>query len=227
MIQEHVLGDVVGIDQDGTMTIKAGAPSIERALLRKYRKCEIILEDGRRISPQRRRAIYAHIGEVDEFVNGIRTTEGMEEQKQFFKMEFMLKRMQGAERDMFSLSDCSMTTAREFQSSIIDFIVRNGIPTKISLLEHCDDIARYIYACTVNKRCCVCGQPCDLHHVEGDRVGMGSDRKDVHHLGRKCLPLCRTHHTECHNGEADFTAKYHLEPVKIDGKICKIYGLKK
>ena len=66
---------------------------------------------------------------------------------------------------------------------------------------------------------------CDLHHV--DQIGMGKDRNEVHHLGRRALPLCREHHTEILTiGLKAFTAKYHLEHVEIDKRICKTYKLK-
>lgn len=46
-------------------------------------------------------------------------------------------------------------------------------------------------------------------------------------LGRECLPLCREHHTELHKtGQDTFVGKYHLQPVKIDKEIAKVYGLK-
>lgn len=70
MVEEQITGKVVDIDADGTLTIKAGVPSIDRALLRQYKDCLIVLDDGRHISPVQRRKIYALIGEIDEYVNG-------------------------------------------------------------------------------------------------------------------------------------------------------------
>ena len=228
MVQEHVAGLITDIDENGTLTINACVPSIDRALLRQYRECTIILQDERRITPRQRAAIYALLGEVDEYVNGIRTDAGREEQKQLLKMEFMLKRMTDAERRMFSLSDCSVTTARAFIDFLIEFIIANDIPTKLRLSEQCEDIAQYVYACLVHKKCAVCGRHADLHHAEGSHVGSGFNREEVHHLGREALPLCREHHTECHSmPEAEFLEKYHLEPVKLDERLCKIYKLKK
>ena len=157
MIQEHILGTITDLSETGELTIKAGAPDIDRAVLRQYRTCEIILDDGRKISPQQRRKVYALLGEIDEYVNGIRTAEGVEEQKRLLKLEFMLKRMSKTERQLFSLADTDVTTAREFITFVIDFIVANDIPTRIPLLEQCEDIGRYVYACLVNKRCCICG----------------------------------------------------------------------
>lgn len=226
MIQEHVLGRIVDLSEDGTLTIKAGVPNLDRALLRKYTTCEVVLDDGRRISPSQRRKVYALLGEIDEYVNGMRTAEGIEEQKRLLKLDFMLKRMNGVERQLFSLSDTDVTTAREFITYIVDFIIANDIPTQIPLREQCEDIAQYTYACLMHKRCAVCGKHSDLHHV--DSVGMGNDREQVHHLGRLALPLCREHHTELHTmGNEAFMRRFHLLPVKIDARICKTYGLKK
>lgn len=228
MVQEHVAGLITDIDADGTLTINACVPSIDRALLRQYRECTIILQDERRITSRQRAAIYALLGEVDEYVNGIRTDAGREEQKQLLKMEFMLKRMTDAERRMFSLSDCSVTTASNFIDFLIEFIIANDIPVRFSLAEKAEDIGQYVYACLANKKCAVCGRHADLHHAEGSHVGNGFDRNEVHHLGREALPLCREHHTECHAmPEAEFLEKYHLEPVRLDERLCKIYRLKK
>jgi hypothetical protein len=118
------------------------------------------------------------------------------------------------------------TTATAFINYIIDFILKHDIPTRISLLENNDDIAHFVYACLANKKCCICGKHADLHHV--DAVGSGNNRNEIHHLGRLALPLCREHHTESHKaGQQSFMAKYHLEPIALDEKLCKIYGLKK
>lgn len=228
MVQEHVAGLITDIDADGTLTINACVPSIDRALLRQYRECTIILQDERRITPRQRAACYALLGEIDEYVNGIRSEAGMEEQKNFLKLDFMLKRMTDAERRMFSLSDCSVTTATAFITFLIEFILANDIPTKFPLVEKADDIGAYVYACLANKKCAVCGRHADLHHAEGSHVGSGFNRNEVHHLGREALPLCRAHHEEVHRtGEAEFLEKYHLEPVKLDERLCKIYKLKK
>lgn len=228
MVQEHISGIITDLDENGTLTINACVPDFQRALLRQYHECTIILQDGRTITPKQRAACYALLGEIDEYVNGIRSEAGREEQKNFLKLDFMLKRMTDAERRMFSLSDCSVTTASNFIDFLIEFIIANDIPVRFSLAEKAEDIGQYVYACLANKKCAVCGRHADLHHAEGSHVGSGFNRNEVHHLGREALPLCREHHTECHAmPEADFLEKYHLEPVKLDERLCKIYKLKK
>ena len=227
MIQEHVVGFIVDLLKDGTAVIKAKIPNIEQALRRGFLKVEIILWDGRRISPEQRRKCYALLGEIAEYTDGIRTAETVDEQKRLLKMEFMLKRMEATERRMFSLSDCDMSTAREFITYLIDFIIANDIPTRVPLIDNCDDIAAYMYACTMHRKCAVCGKAADIHHCEGSRIGAGVDRTKVHQLGRDVLPLCRVHHTECHSDETGFIKKYHLQKVKIDEALCKRLKFKK
>lgn len=222
MIQEHVVGFIVDLLKDGTAVIKAKIPNIEQALRRGFLKVEIILWDGRRISPEQRRKCYVLLGEIAEYTDGIRTADTVDEQKRLLKMEFMLRRMEATERRMFSLADCDMSTAREFITYLIDFIIANDIPTRVPLIDNCDDIAAYMYACTMHRKCAVCGKAADIHHCEGSRIGAGVDRAKVHQLGREVLPLCRAHHTECHTmPESDFVAKYHLQVVKLDEQLCK------
>lgn len=228
MIQEHVVGFIVDLLKDGTAIIRAQIPNIEQALRRGFLKVEIILWDGRRISPEQRRKCYALLGEIAEYTDGIRTAETVDEQKRLLKMEFMLKRMEATERRMFSLSDCDMSTAREFITYLIDFIIANDIPTRARLIDNCDDIAAYMYACTMHRKCAVCGKAADIHHCEGSRIGAGVDRDTAHQLGREVLPLCRVHHTELHAmPESEFIAKYHLQKVKLDEQLCKRLRFKK
>jgi hypothetical protein len=226
MVNEHTLGRIVDIDESGVATIKAPLPNLLHALDRHYDDVEIILPDGRRITPKQRRLCYLLLGGIAEYVDGIRNEETIEDAKQMMKMEFMLNRMKSQERRLFSLSNCDETTATCFITYLIDFIVKNDIPTSFSLLDNCEDIGKYIYACLANKKCCICGKHADLHHV--DAVGSGNNRNEIHHLGRLALPLCREHHIASHKaGQQSFMAKYHLEPIALDEKLCKIYGLKK
>lgn len=224
MIQEHTIGRIIDIKEGGEAIIHVTLPNLNHALDRLYDKVEIILPDGRRISPEQRRKCYALIGEIAEYVDGVRNAETIEDTKQVMKWDFILKRMESQERQLFSLSSCDMSTAREFITYLIEFIIKNDIPTKVPLIEQCEDIGKYIYACMINKRCCICGKPADLHHVQS--VGSQGYRDKINHIGLEALPLCREHHTESHaKGQIEFMKQYHLEPIKIDKKIAKIYKL--
>ncbi len=224
MIQEHTIGRIIDIKENGEAVIHAALPNLSRALDRLYDKVEIILPDGRRITPEQRRKCYAIIKEISDFVNGQHEAADIEETKEIMKWDFMLSRFESQERKLFSLSNVDVTTARNFIDYLIEFCVKNDVPMQISPLEYCEDVSRYLYACMYNKKCCVCGKPADLHHV--DAIGMGNDRTEVIHIGREALPLCREHHTLLHSmGNKKFMETYHLQAVEIDKKIAKVYGL--
>lgn len=219
---EIVSGNVVDISPDGYIIARAALPNIDRALIRQYDKIQIGLPDGRTISPEQRRKAYALMREIAEWMGDL-----PEYVKRLMKMEFMVTRMQALEKHIFSLSDCDMTTAREFINYLIDFVIEHEVPTQTPLIELCEDIGRYVYACLMHKKCVVCGAShVDLHHTQA--IGAGRDRNDILQLGMPVLPLCREHHMESHNiGQKSFMDKYHLKPIGLTVEIGKVYGLTK
>lgn len=226
MVNEHAVGYIQDVNDRGEIVILARLPHLERALDRKYKEVEVIFQDGRRISPDQRRKVYALIGEIAEFVEGFRNAETIESTKLLMKWQFILERLESQERKLFSLSNCNMTLARNFIDYLIEFIITNDIPTSVPLIENCEDIGKYIYACTVNKRCAICGKKAQWHHAE-DRVGMGRNRKEICHIGMRGIPLCEFHHELCHTmPQNEFNQKYHIQSIKVDEKIARIYKLK-
>ena len=204
----------------GYLLIRAPYSNTERMIRREYEEVEIGLKDSRRITPEQRRKAYALMGEISEWSG----TEP-EEIKEVLKYEFRKKIVRSLEKDLFSLSSCDVTTAKEFVSYLIDFILRNDVPTHQPLGQLADDIDRYVYACLIHRKCAVCGLKAELHHV--DQIGLGGDRTDAEHIGRRCLPLCRKHHDELHQmGGSRFMEYHHLKPGVIDERIAKVYRLK-
>ena len=216
---EIVSGNVVDISPDGYIIARAALPNIDRALIRHYDKIQIGLPDGRTISPDQRRKAYALMREISEWMGDL-----PEYVKRLMKMEFMVTRMQALEKHIFSLSDCDMTTAREFITYLIDFIIEHDVPTQTPLIELCEDISKYVYACLMHKKCAVCGRHAELHHVTA--IGAGRNRNEVLQIGMEVLPLCREHHTESHQtGQKSFMAKYHLQAIELTKEIGKVYKL--
>jgi hypothetical protein len=211
-----VRGRITGVDPRA-LTIQV--PYDPRYVSQQWDEVEVSIPDGRTISPEQRRKTYALMGEIAAWA-------GMEpeEVKLTHKHDFMERHLEGLHKQLFSLSNCDMTTARQFISYLIDFVLEFDVPLKMPLTEVCDDVQKAVYACLAHKKCIVCGKPTELHHV--DRVGMGGDRHDMCHIGMECLPLCRTHHMEAHDhGDAVLMDKYHLTPATIDEKIARLYRL--
>ena len=180
----------------------------------------VMWHDCRCISPEQRRKAWALMTEIAAY-------QGQDKEETYHEQQtaFSLKHLELLQGELFHLSTATMSTARAFINLLIEIIVENGIKTKEPLVQMCEDIGRYVYVCAVNRRCAVCGQRAELHHSE--TVGMGFNRKEICHLGMKCLPLCRTHHQNAHTvGENVFQRKYHLQAVEIDERIAKVYRLK-
>ena len=195
-------------------------PYDSRYVTQEWDEVEVSIPDGRRISPDQRRKAYALMGEIAAW-------SGMEpeEVKLTQKHDFVQRHLEGLHKELFSLADCDVTTAREFISYLIDFVLEFDVPLKIPITDVVDDTQKYVYACLIHKKCAVCGKRAELHHV--DRVGMGNNRTQIQHIGRRALPLCREHHIEIdHRGDEAFCERYHIEPVEIDKKIAKTYRLR-
>lgn len=178
-------------------------------------KTATLLTDGREISPEQRKHIYATLKDI-----GLWSGFVGEEIKAVMKYEYIART--GA--PYFSLSNCDMTTAREFLTFLLDFCVENGIACSGSLIDRAPDIGRYVYVCIENRKCCITGEKAEIHHV--DAVGAGRNREEIVHIGMRVLPLSREKHQEAHTlGRDTFLQKYHLVPVKLDKYLCQVLGI--
>lgn len=217
-----VRGKIVWYDERrGEVLIRAPYDDWPTMLRREYKECLVQLVDSRPISDKQRRCCYAILRDIADF-----TGQGLDQTKEWMKIKFLADDLEVTADKIFSLSNAPMSLVCAFQRYLVRFVLDWDIPTRFSLLDMVDDIADYIYACLMNKKCCICGAHTDLHHV--DRVGMGRDRTDIIHEGLEVLPLCRIHHQEAHSvPDSDFFEKYHLPGgIEMDRTLCRLYGLK-
>lgn len=178
------------------------------AVIRDKQICtaEIRLDDGRHISAEQRKKAYATIRDISLYTGYL-----PEECKEIMKYNYMIS--SGA--SYFSLSDCSVDTAREFITYLLEFSLRHGIILSEPGVMRADDISRYLYACIKYKKCAVCGREGEVHHV--DAIGMGRDRKTVDDTGCRKICLCRNHHIIAHaKGMRAFEAMYHVYGLRLD-----------
>ena len=135
---EIVSGKIVEVRQDG-FTVAVPYGNIDRMLTRRYDEVQIGLPDGRSITPEQRRKAYALMGEIAAY-----TGYTPEEAKLTLKHEFVQKHMEVLQKELFSLADCDVTTAREFIGYLIDFCLTFNVPTHQPLADLCDDVERYV-----------------------------------------------------------------------------------
>lgn len=174
---------------------------------------EIRVDDGRRISSDQRKKIYALCRDISDY-----TGHDVEDLKEnILKAGFMIKE----DRDYFSLSDVDMTTARYFIEYILEFCFEWDVPLNEKTVALAREVNNYLYLCLRYRRCAVCGRYADIHHHE-NLVGMGMDRAKHNHEDSRYIALCRTHHTECHTiGHKTFENKYKLAAIKLNAQAIK------
>ncbi len=211
----YIEGHISGYDGEN-LTIVAPFPDEYLLDKRQITGCEVRLDDGRQISVDQRKKIYATLRDMSLW-----SGHTPDELKEIMKYDFIAK----TGCDYFSLADVDMTTANEFLNHLIEFCLEWDIPCGDNLVDRSPDIARYLYYCLVHKRCCISGKKAELHHV--DAVGAGRNRKDIIHRGMRVLPLSREYHTEAHAiGRDTFCAKYHVFGIKLDKDLCNIWKVK-
>lgn len=219
---ETVKGRVVGYDEKRQeLLIRAPYSDVYTMCKREFRQCLVQPIDSRPLSDKQRKMCYSLLREIAEY-----TGQGIGPTKEWMKIKFLAEDLEQTADKIFSLSNAPMSLVCAFQRFLIRFVLDWDIPCRFSLLEYADDVPDYLYSCLINKKCCICGRPTDLHHI--DRVGMGRDRADIIHEGMEVLPLCREHHTEAHSKpDSEFFDKYHLPGgIVLDKTLCRMYGLK-
>lgn len=189
-----------------------------KILREKIVDAEIRIVDERTITNSQRAKIFATIKDISLF-----TGDDPEYLKEFLKFDYCGE----SGEKYFSLSDCSMDTAREFINHLIEFILRENIPLSDLAINRTDDIDKYLYCCLKFRRCSITGKAnAEIHHTEGFRIGMGGNRKKVNHSGRELIALCREWHSRVHQeGEEDIFKAYKIYGITIDDAALKRLGL--
>ena len=203
------------VGYDGDILFVKPLVAIDRELLQKQvDSIEIRLTDGREISADQRRKIFVMVRDIADWCG-----EEPEYIRKFTTFEYRIAN--GIEP--FSLSNCDMSTAKDYISYLIDFCFKHCVPTRDTLLNRTDDISKYLYSCLKHRRCAVCNKKADVHHI--DAIGMGRDRDKILHIGMEAVALCREHHQEAHTrGQASFD-RYHIYGIKLDENLCNILNL--
>lgn len=204
------------VGYDGEILSVKPLTAIDRELIQKsVDTIEIRLKDGREISAEQRKKIFALVRDIAEW-------SGDEPERIRAYTEFEFRLQNGLEP--FSLSNCDMTTAKDYVNYLIEFCFNQNVPTRDTLLNRTDDISKYLYSCLEHRKCAVCNDTADVHHI--DAVGMGRDRNAIIHEGMEAIALCRKHHQEAHTRGKAFFDYYHIYGITLDAYLCKKLNLR-
>lgn len=225
---------------DGVLTILAPFDKEHLLEQKEISDCEIRLNDGRSISNLQRRKIFALIHDIGDHATKISNQREYTEVLRQLKLLYVKDKTDNEvirrvltkhycdliDSDIFSLSNCSMSVAREFIDWLIELCLDYDIPCNDSLAVLCEDINRYMYLCVAKRKCAICGRKADIHEVE--KVGMGGNRQKMHHKGQFVEALCRLHHCEVESNtpQKEFDKQYHINPIRLDEYLCRQIGWK-
>jgi hypothetical protein len=215
----RVQGRILSAEND-VITIRVCADAQGWCLEHDARTVEVRIDDGRSITADQRRKIYATMRDIADWSGDMPDAV-----KAYFKWSFCGDQ----EHEDFSLSDVDRETAREFLTYLIDFCIQNGVPCSDPLWDRCEDIERYMYACVMTRTCCITGRKnAQIHHAFTP-VGMGRNRNEICHVGMTVVPLCAEFHNLIHysGGEKEFYEKHHIVPIKLTEKMCQLLHMGK
>lgn len=214
----RVQGKILSAVND-VITIQVCADAQNWCIDHNAKTVEVRIDDGRSITNDQRRKIYATMRDIAEWSGDMPDSI-----KAFFKWTFCGDN----QHEDFSLSDVDRETASEFLTYLIDFCIQNGVPCSDPLWDRCEDVERYMYACVMTRTCCITGKKnAQIHHV--DRIGMGRNRDTICQVGMRVVPLSADLHTMIHisGGEQELYEKHHIEPIALTEKMCEFLRLGK
>lgn len=167
---------------------------------------ELNIIDGRKITIKQRKKIFALLNDIY-----MHTGQPQGDLRQMF--QFYLEMMKGYEP--ISLSNCSVTVARELIEIIILWTFEHAIPLNHKTSDLLKEDKAFLYMTVLKRKCAICGKHAELAHRYA--VGRGRNRNKMDHYGNQVLGLCSSHHREQHQiGIDSFNKKYHLENSWVD-----------
>ena len=167
---------------------------------------EFNIIDGRTITIKQRKKIFALLNDIY-----IHYGQPQNDLRQMF--QFYLEMMKGY--DPISLSNCSVTVARELIEIIILWTFEHDIPLNHKTSDLLKEDKAFLYMTVLKRKCAICGKHAELAHRYA--IGRGRNRKKMDHYGNQVLGLCSSHHREQHQiGIDSFNKKYHLENSWVD-----------
>jgi hypothetical protein len=186
---------VLQIKENGNQTLLAVATTLPKDEIVKYSSNKglfavIKFWDSRRITEEQRKMIFATCKDIADYLG---------DPRELVRYDMISAYAEEARIEFFSLSDCSLETARGLINYIMDYVMENDIPLTGQGVERTDDINRYLYMTIKHSKCCVCGKHGVVYNLtNGDK-----------------LSLCKLHHDE---------AK--LKGLQEFEKLYKVYGIK-
>jgi hypothetical protein len=173
---------IMQIKENGNQTLLAVATTLAKDEIVKYSSNKglfalIKFWDSRRIIVEQRKMIFATCKDRADYLG---------DPRELVRYDMISAYAEEAKIEFFSLSDCSLETARGLINYIIDYVMEYDIPLTGQGIYRTDDINKYLYMTIKHSKCYVCGKQgvvynlsngikisfCNLHHDEAKLKGL-------------------------------------------------------
>jgi hypothetical protein len=187
---------VLQIKENGNQTLLAVATSLAKDEIVKYSSNQglfavIKFWDSRRITAEQRKMIFATCKDIADYLG---------DSRELVRYDMISSYADEAKIEFFSLSNCSLETARGLINYIMDYVMEHDIPLTGQGVDRTDDINRYLYMTVKHYKCCVCGK-------RGVVYNLSNSNK---------ISLCNLHYDEARlKGLQEFERLYKVYGIKI------------
>jgi hypothetical protein len=189
------LVQILQMKEQGNQTLLAVATTLHKDEIERYSSNQglfavIKFWDSRRITEEQRKMIFATCKDIADYLG---------DPRELVRYDMISAYVEEAGIEFFSLSDCSLETARGLINYIMDYVMEHDIPLTGQGVDRTDDINKYLYMTIKQSKCCVCGKQGVVYNlINGYKIS-----------------FCALHHDE---------AK--LKGLQAFEKLYKVYGLK-
>ena len=171
---------------------------------------EFTLFDNRIITAQQRKKIHAILSDIVKSSGNGKNAYDIESIKEDMKLMFC----ESKGIDEFSTSeltgDCTVTTASEFITFLLDFCLEYGIPLSDKPIELAEDIKHQLIKCLYERKCAVCWQPGMVYPVNTTGAMKVQGRHEL-------MCLCNDHYQEAESlGHKSFASKQHVVGILMN-----------
>lgn len=171
---------------------------------------EFTLFDNRIITAQQRKKIHAILSDIVNSSGNGKHAYDVESIKEDMKLIFC----ESKGIDEFSTSeltgDCTVTTASEFITFLLDFCLEYGIPLSDPPIELAEDLKHQLIKCLYERKCAVCWKPGMVYPVSTTGAKKVPGRHEL-------MCLCADHYQEAESMDHKrFADKQHVLGVLMN-----------
>ena len=180
----------------------------------------VILQDKKDKTLKQIKFMYVLLGEFAKEFYGETDEKIIEELKNSLYFDYC----KDNNLEFYRTKTASVTDMKMFLDWLIKYMAQEfGITIALELIEE-GFLNSWIYACTCNKICCICGKRnADIHHTKS--IGIGKNRDKVDHTKYRVISLCRKHHTIEHETK-ELLKKHGLHGVQLNKYDFERLGIK-